>query len=117
MPRYRCHKIVSAAKILDINACGPCLEFDHGAVPVNIGPTGLSVGFDQDPADVVIHWKKWRDKHNPEVGGYLVVDEDGYTSYSPSKAFEEGYTRIRDNATEVLFERWLQEQGYRQGRS
>jgi hypothetical protein len=32
-------------------------------------------------------------KHKPEVGGYFVVYTDGYESYSPAKAFEEGYTR------------------------
>ncbi|MCX6845050.1 MAG: hypothetical protein NTU84_00535 [Verrucomicrobia bacterium] len=31
-------------------------------------------------------------KHKPEVGGYYVVYADGYKSYSPAKAFEEGYT-------------------------
>ncbi|PYX85030.1 MAG: hypothetical protein DMG70_05000 [Acidobacteria bacterium] len=28
------------------------------------------------------------------LGGYLVQYEDGYLSWSPAKAFEEGYTRI-----------------------
>jgi site-specific recombinase XerD len=31
-------------------------------------------------------------KHKPEAGGYYVVYADGYKSYSPAKAFEEGYT-------------------------
>ena len=30
----------------------------------------------------------------PRVGGYYVVYADGYASFSPSKAFEDGYTRI-----------------------
>ena len=30
----------------------------------------------------------------PEVGGYYVVHKDGYKSFSPANAFEEGYTRI-----------------------
>jgi hypothetical protein len=33
-------------------------------------------------------------KHNPQPGGYFIVYEDGYQSYSPAKAFEEGYTLI-----------------------
>ena len=33
-------------------------------------------------------------KHNPQVGGYYVVHEDGYKSFSPADAFEGGYTRI-----------------------
>ena len=39
--------------------------------------------------------EEWLDKHNPEVGGYYVVYEDGYKSFSPAKAFEEGYTLIK----------------------
>lgn len=34
------------------------------------------------------------DKHKPSVGGYYVVYADGYTSFSPADAFENGYTRI-----------------------
>jgi len=33
-------------------------------------------------------------EHNPQPGGYFVVYKDGYKSFSPAKAFEEGYTRI-----------------------
>ena len=36
----------------------------------------------------------WLDKHNPAVGGYYVVYKDGYESFSPAQAFEEGYARI-----------------------
>jgi hypothetical protein len=31
-------------------------------------------------------------KHAPQVGGYYVRYPDGYESWSPAKAFEEGYT-------------------------
>ena len=30
----------------------------------------------------------------PSAGDFLVAYEDGYLSWSPAKAFEEGYTRI-----------------------
>jgi hypothetical protein len=33
-------------------------------------------------------------KHNPQVGGYLVIYADGYMSFSPAKAFEDGYVAI-----------------------
>jgi hypothetical protein len=33
-------------------------------------------------------------KHKPEVGGYYVVYKDGYKSFSPAEAFEEGYSRV-----------------------
>jgi hypothetical protein len=31
-------------------------------------------------------------KHKPRVGGYYVRYADGYESFSPAQAFEEGYT-------------------------
>lgn len=33
-------------------------------------------------------------KHNPQIGWYYVVYEDGYVSFSPAGAFEGGYTKI-----------------------
>jgi len=33
-------------------------------------------------------------KHMPVAGGYYVVYEGGYVSFSPADAFEAGYTRI-----------------------
>jgi hypothetical protein len=33
-------------------------------------------------------------KHKPVEGGYFVVYEDGYKSFSPAEAFESGYSRI-----------------------
>ncbi len=33
-------------------------------------------------------------KHEPQAGGYYVVYQDGYKSWSPADAFEEGYTLI-----------------------
>jgi hypothetical protein len=32
-------------------------------------------------------------KHDPRPGGYYVVYEDGYKSFSPADAFEKGYTK------------------------
>ncbi len=33
-------------------------------------------------------------RHQPKVGGYYVVYKDGYKSFSPAQAFEEGYSRV-----------------------
>lgn len=35
-------------------------------------------------------------RHRPQAGGYYVLHEDGFKSYSPAKVFEEGYTLIRE---------------------
>lgn len=69
--RYVCHKEVSAAKILGISLGG-------------------ELGF--GPGEFKLMPHEWLDKHKPEVGGYYVLYDDGYESYSPAKAFEEGYT-------------------------
>lgn len=79
LPRYECHKKVSALKIAEAQN-----DIDGGVTitPVEEGfaPFTLSA--------------EWAQKHQPEVGGYVVVYVDGYVSYSPAKAFEDGYTRI-----------------------
>ena len=33
-------------------------------------------------------------KHDPRAGGYFVVYEDGYESWSPAGVFEAGYSLI-----------------------
>lgn len=44
--------------------------------------------------DIVKVNKNYMYKRDPKVGGYYVEYVDGYESYSPAKAFEEGYTLI-----------------------
>ncbi len=87
LPRYKCHKIVRALKIAYIvrdNEDDPNAETDGSAmlIPASDGYAPFPVG------------SEYIRKHNPEKGGYYVVYKDGYTSYSPAKAFEEGYTLI-----------------------
>lgn len=81
MPRYRSHKVVQALKIKAIDFLG---NITQGATI-----TPCEEGFASFEAD-----RAYLNKHDPEVGGYYVVYEDGYASWSPAKAFEEGYTRI-----------------------
>lgn len=87
MPKYRCHKVVHALKIAAIVVRSHTVngvEQDGSAIitPVEKGYAPFKV----DREFVV--------KHGPEPGGYYVVYADGYKSFSPAKAFEEGYTRI-----------------------
>lgn len=44
-------------------------------------------------APIRVDWE-YLTKHKPQAGGYYVVYDDGYKSWSPAKAFEEGYTRV-----------------------
>lgn len=78
MPVYKCHKKVWALKIAGI------VGDQYGGIyfqPAEPGCEKVSMS----PEYVA--------KHKPEVGGYYVVYEDGYKSFSPADAFEEGYTQ------------------------
>jgi len=87
MPRYKCHKEVWALKIKSITPDGagePNRESDGSAMiePEESGYAAFRVD-----------WEYVR-KHNPKVGGYYVVYDGGYKSYSPAEPFESGYTRL-----------------------
>lgn len=83
LPCWRCHKVVGAAKITGIGTTESA-RGGHKVYWLHLE------GVDQ-PIEMPSEWMKW---HRPKVGGYLVAYPDGYQSYSPAKAFEEGYTRI-----------------------
>jgi len=83
MPKYQSHKIVHALKLIGFE------------------PSPLTMGYNllpQDPAFDVIHVSsEWmREKKVKLFGvhdaGYYVVYPDGYASWSPTEAFEKGYT-------------------------
>jgi len=84
MPRYKSHKTVWALKIKSVTpdgsapkgAAGSCLiePCEDGYGPIRVD-------------------EEYCRKHNPQPGGYYVVYADGYKSFSPAKAFLEGYTR------------------------
>jgi hypothetical protein len=78
MPRYKCHKEVHALKIAEMSHHGDTCTI----TPADTGYTPFDVGYD------------FIAKHNPQVGGYYVVYKDGYKSFSPADAFEDGYTRV-----------------------
>jgi hypothetical protein len=81
MPRYKCHKQVHALKIaameVRLDQSATIAPADAGYAPFTTAPgwSARSKASDADP-------------------GYYVVYDDGYASWSPTKAFEEGYTRL-----------------------
>ena len=77
MPRYVCHKEVHALKIAEVIT-------HEGATTIVPADEGYA------PFAVPV---EYCEKHKPQVGGYYVVDKDGYKSFSPAKAFEDGYTK------------------------
>lgn len=86
LPRYQCHKQVSALKI-------------KAVIP---NPRGFELHFEDErfaPHEVSASWvAKHRtgpiDSFELLAGGYLVAYDDGYLSWSPAGAFESGYTLV-----------------------
>lgn len=79
MPKYKCQKEVWALKIESIK------QVDSDG---NLEITPADEGF----APFVVDYE-YAEKHKPHAGGYYVVYEDGYKSFSPAAAFESGYTK------------------------
>lgn len=80
MPRYKSHKEIWALKI------GAIRESSRA-------DSRLLIPSDSRYGPVVVS-VEYMEKHKPEAGGYYVVYSDGYKSFSPAKAFEDGYTAI-----------------------
>ena len=89
MPKYRSHKEVWALKIksivLDSDLAKETDRETDGSATITPEEDGYA------PFKVDFAYVR---KHNPVVGGYYVVYKDGYKSFSPADAFEEGNTRI-----------------------
>jgi hypothetical protein len=84
LPRWKCHKEVRGAKIEEIR--------EHG----DAGATFILHRADTDELIELDLNRAWIDRFKPHVGGYLVIYDDGYHSFSPGKQFEEGYRLIDD---------------------
>lgn len=104
LPAYKSHKTVWALKIADIQQ-SPADEMstvDGGTwrlIPENPGYGPITV-----PHSYVV-------KHAPQPGGYYVVYADGYTSFSPAKAFEEGNTPIDNDEPVASVEQAIKSAG------
>lgn len=89
LPRYKCHKEVWALKIDAIHLDSDIAKTENRET--NGGAWIYPEDKEYAPFEVDAAYVR---KHKPEAGGYYVVYKDGYKSYSPAQAFEEGYTRI-----------------------
>ena len=74
---YQSHKCVKACKIRFVS------KYKDGSAVIEL-ESGIQLTADS----------AYMNKHNPQEGGYYVVYADGYRSYSPAEAFDEGYTKI-----------------------
>ena len=88
LPKYKSHKIGRALKIAAIEV--------HQDKSATIAPL-LSpyAPFKTQPG-----WAE-RFKGSEADTGYYVVYDDGYASWSPTEAFENGYTRLREDHTPI----------------
>lgn len=86
LPKWQCHKVVRAVQIKEVVQDNTGRRWSLIPDEPGISPFEVSEVFVQ--------------RHKPESGGYFVVYEDGYESYSPYKAFAEGYSRIEEGGIE-----------------
>lgn len=83
LPRWKCHKVVEADQIVATTDIGDgCKLHLRTGTSVLVDPT-------------------WLQRHNVKIGGYYVVYEDGYASFSPRDAFERGYAPITPHPPHV----------------
>lgn len=86
LPLYRCHKEVRALKIRELNPPHTTgFRKPNGSLTMVPWETGF---------EPIVLSPEYVTRHKPEVGGFYVVYADGYVSYSPQKAFEDGYTLL-----------------------
>ena len=86
MPKYKCHKEVWALKIKSIVRDGEGENRDSDGSAM-ITPEEECYAPFRVEGDY-LH------KNKPFVGGYYVVYKDGYKSFSPADAFEDGYSKL-----------------------
>ena len=84
MPKYNCNKQVWALNIKDILS-----NHDHRSGETRYGIEPFDPNFKTIEVSTA-----YMQNHNRDICGYYVVYKDGYKSYSPAKAFEEGYTQV-----------------------
>ena len=86
LPRWKCHKEVWGDRIKEIRELGPNDEL------FSTEDSGLR--WILDCGGRISVKRSLIGRGRPVVGDYYVRYEDGYESWSPAKAFEDGYTRI-----------------------
>ena len=89
MPKYGCHKVVWALKIKDIIFDVDLANKENRDTDASATITPEEEGYASFKVDA-----EYVGKHQPKAGGYYVVYEGGYKSWSPADVFEKGYTRI-----------------------
>lgn len=97
LARYISHKTIRAAKIVSVNALADPVEWKFTFYFRDEEGCMMSTEVDADWVISRVFKGKLSAKNAEDMalqceGGYYVEYEDGYTSWSPAKAFEDGYT-------------------------
>ena len=79
MKTYRCHKIVQACKIKSVK-----LWSDNDSIAITL----------DDDAKTTKVFERSHQMARAVAGDYYAIYDDGYTSRSPAKTFEAGYTEV-----------------------
>ena len=85
LPKWQSHKVVQADKVIRVEQ----RPYDEQAIKDDTFLTWHT----EHGSIFVSHELRRRGGDNP-VGGYVVIYADGFASWSPAEAFEEGYTRL-----------------------
>ena len=86
MPEYLCHKKVRGLKIKSI-------EREDVLLGTEVVGYNHKLTFEDKDFPPFVVTDQFVKRSHCKVGGYLVRYEDGYLSWSPAEAFENGYSR------------------------
>ncbi len=111
LPLYNCHKQVRAVEITKvIKHAHQDTDFDDVVFEASADFQGAHLFYDHHSGlKTIAVTADWYRRHKPEAGGYYVMYEDGYTSFSPGSAFEAGYTLDPNGATSDDMPEWYME--------
>lgn len=88
LPRWQSHKIVEGDKIVEVIAIlGP--RVTRWRLACGIAVDVSDALYARVPSDI------------EATAGYYVLYDDGYESWSPAKAFEEGYSRLGEGKADA----------------
>lgn len=89
MPKYQTNKTVWALKIKEIVFDSDLAKIENRETDGSAMITPEEDGYAPFKVDEI-----YVREHQPKAGGYYVLYKDGYKSWFPADAFEEGYTKI-----------------------
>lgn len=87
LPQWQCIKKVRGGEIVEIS---------H-PTDTRTGEINLKIKIGEDQFHTVTVTMGYFNQHRPTVGGYYVLYDSGYESYSPGTEFDKGYVRLPEH--------------------